>query len=300
MHAIDVFHDLAVTGAACAAPVEGGDAVGHDMRKAVSPASVVKIQVALAVETAIAEGALDGSSQRHLPASRRTPGPVGISLMRDDVQLSIRDLVTLMLTISDNVATDELIGLVGLDEINRLTTELGLSGTRVATDLRTMLDEMAVEAGFDDYAALARHDPVSDGPPTAAQVRARLARSAPLDPARGTRTTAADTVRLLQLIWTDAAGSAAACASIRRAMGQQLTRHRIAAGFGPGVSVAAKSGGLIGVVRNEAAVVTYPDGRAFAVAVFTRNEAQTNGDPASIDAGIGAVARLLVDELRER
>jgi beta-lactamase class A len=38
---------------------------------------------------------------------RRTPGPVGISLMRDDVAMSVRDFVVAMLTISDNVAIDE-------------------------------------------------------------------------------------------------------------------------------------------------------------------------------------------------
>jgi fatty-acyl-CoA synthase len=34
--------------------------------------------------------------------------------------------------------------------------------------------------------------------------------------------------------------------------------------------VAAKSGGLMGIIRNEAGVVTFPDGAAYAVAVFTR------------------------------
>jgi hypothetical protein len=63
-------------------------------------------------------------------------------------------------------------------------------------------------------------------------------------------------VRLLQGIWTDTAAEAAACASVRRAMGQQLTRHRIASGFGPDVKVAAKSGGLMGLVRNEAGVMS--------------------------------------------
>lgn len=37
----------------------------------------------------------------------RTPGPIGISLMRDEVSTSVRDLVVAMLTVSDNVATDE-------------------------------------------------------------------------------------------------------------------------------------------------------------------------------------------------
>ncbi|MGH7758546.1 MAG: serine hydrolase [Candidatus Dormibacteria bacterium] len=114
----------------------------------------------------------------------------------------------------------------------------------------------------------------------------------------GTRTTARETVALLQVIWTDRAGPTAACARVRTLMAQQLTRHRIASGFAPPVIVAAKGGGLMGIVRNEAAVVRFPDGTAFAVAVFTRVEPERAAAHADIDAGIGTVARLLVDRLR--
>jgi len=124
-----------------------------------------------------------------------------------------------------------------------------------------MLDDMAVEAGFADYPAMVRHDPARGGSPSEQVVRRRLAATAALDPERGSRTTAFEMVSFLQTIWWDEAGPAAACAAVRRYMGQQLTRHRIASGFGHDVSVAAKSGGLMGVVRNEAGVVTFPDDR---------------------------------------
>jgi beta-lactamase class A len=81
-------------------------------------------------------------------------------------------------------------------------------------------------------------------------------------------------------------------------MGQQLTRHRIASGFGPQVTVAAKSGGLMGIVRNEAAVVSFPDGQQYAIAVFTRRTPGITTDPAHIDAGIGRIAQTLIDHLR--
>lgn len=80
-------------------------------------------------------------------------------------------------------------------------------------------------------------------------------------------------------------------------MGHQLTRHRIASGFASPVTVAAKSGGLMGIVRNEAGVVTFPDGSAYAVAVFTRSDRATS-NAAEIDAGIGTIAALLIDQLR--
>ncbi|HEX3931620.1 MAG TPA: serine hydrolase [Nocardioides sp.] len=129
-------------------------------------------------------------------------------------------------------------------------------------------------------------------------MRRRLDGSAALDPARGSRTTAADSVRMLRAIWRDEAGPAQACAAVRLGMRQQLTRHRIATGFPPEVSVAAKSGGLMGVVRNEVGVVTYPDGASYAVAVFTRTDPAHRADPRFVDAAIGTVAAEAVGRLR--
>jgi beta-lactamase class A len=60
--------------------------------------------------------------------------------------------------------------------------------------------------------------------------------------------------------------------------------------------VAAKSGALMGVVRNEIGVVTRPDGPACAVAVFTRTE-HPGTDPRAVDAAIGAAAARAVAEL---
>ena len=294
----DLFDELDVKGMAYAAPVGGGAGIGSAEHDLATPASVMKVQVALAVESAIADGSIDGTEFRMLRADRRTPGPVGLSLLRDDVRMSVRDLVPLMLTISDNVATDELISVVGLDRINRTTEQLGMRRTRVIADLRTMLDDMAAEAGFADYRTMIRHEPDRDGPPTDRELGARLAGTAALDPERGTRTTAFETVSLLQAIWRDDAGPATACASVRQHMAQQLTRHRIASGFAPDVSVAAKSGGLMGVVRNEAGIVSFADGEVYAVAVFTRRDPRSSVDLAAIDPGIGAVARALVNQLR--
>ncbi|MCY1138850.1 class A beta-lactamase-related serine hydrolase [Actinoplanes sp. Pm04-4] len=274
--------ELGVTATAWAAPLPEGAGAGFAADELVTPASVMKIQVALAVARDI-----EGTRRVVLRSEGRTPGPTGIALMRDEVWMSVRDLLTLMLTISDNVATDELLGLVGIDRVNALTGGLGLARTHIDSDLRTTLDRMAAEAGFADYAAMARLEPAPPG------LSETLAGTAALDPRRGSRTTARDTVELLRAVWWDPAG-----APVREAMGNQLTRNRIASGFGAEVRVAAKSGGLMGLVRNEAGVVTYPDGGQFAVAVFTRRPPGAAADPARIDAGIGLVARELVGRLR--
>lgn len=80
-------------------------------------------------------------------------------------------------------------------------------------------------------------------------------------------------------------------------MARQIWPHRLSSGFASGVTVAAKTGTLP-AVRNEAGVVTCPDGRRFAVAVFTRAATLDERLPA-VDASIGRAARLAVDHLRE-
>jgi beta-lactamase class A len=62
------------------------------------------------------------------------------------------------------------------------------------------------------------------------------------------------------------------------------------------VQVAGKTGTLP-PWRNEAGVITYPDGRRYAVAVFTRAESFAPRLPA-VDASIGRAARLALDHLR--
>ena len=282
----------------CASAIDGSGQLGYRPEERVTPASVMKIQVALAVASAIDSGTLDGTARIRLETVSRTPGPVGMSLMADPVEMSLRDLLVPMITISDNAATDALIDAVGLESVNEVTRRLGLTGTGVVEDLQGMLDKMAAEIGFMDYAALVEHDPAMHGPPTQEEVSTRLAASSPLDPARGSRTTPADMVRLLSLIWTDAAGPAPACARLRSLMRNQLTRHRIASGFGSKYSVSAKSGGLMGIVRNEVGVVTDTGGRSFAVAIFTRRDTRSANDPSEIDSAIGVLARRLVAQLQ--
>lgn len=213
--------------------------------------------------------------------------------MRDEISMSVRDLVVAMLTVSDNVATDHLIEVAGLERINGVARALGLEVTRVTSDVKAMLKEIASEVGFSSYEALVAHEPESDGGPTRREIAAAVARSAALDPTRGWRTTPFETVALLQAIWTDRAGIPEASARVRYTMARQLTRSRIASGFDASTEVSAKSGGLLGVVRNEAGVVVVAEGSAYAVAVFTRRIREDAAEPALIDRAIGRVARAL-------
>jgi beta-lactamase class A len=63
------------------------------------------------------------------------------------------------------------------------------------------------------------------------------------------------------------------------------------------VKVAAKSGSLVGIIRNEIGVISYPDGDQYAAAVFTRSPPGSHD--AAISHAIGAATAWAVTRLRE-
>ena len=62
-----------------------------------------------------------------LTDDNRVGGSGVLNQMRSGVSLSLYDLIYLMISISDNLATDALINKVGVEAINRTTAELGMT-----------------------------------------------------------------------------------------------------------------------------------------------------------------------------
>nr|WP_272923983.1 serine hydrolase [Streptomyces sp. SID3343] len=279
----------------CVRSLDSGAEFALRADESVIPASVVKVQIALEAETWFADGRLDPRERVTLSVADRTPGPVGVSLFDDDAEMSWRDLVVLMLTISDNHATDVLLRRVGVGAVNATAARLGLLGTVIESDLRTMLDSIGRDLGNTGWKGLIAWAAGASADELA-EADGRLLVARALDPQWGTRTTAYDMVDLLQAIWTDRAGPAAACERVRATMAKQVTRHRIAGGFRTPVRVAAKSGSLVGVIRNEIGVISHPDGSRYAAAVFTRS--RPGADDAAINDGIGTATAMAVDALR--
>jgi beta-lactamase class A len=291
-----IFDQAGCEGTLCVQALDEDAELGLRADEPVVPASVVKVQIALEAETWFAGGRLDPRQPVTLSAADRTPGPAGISLFDDDAVLSWRDMVVLMLTISDNHATDALLRRIGIDAVNATAARLGLTGTVIESDLQTMLDSIGQDIGCASW-----EDSVAWAACASAEELARadqqLLASRALDPVQGTRTTARDMVKLLRLIWAGRAGPAAACERVRAVMARQLTRHRIASGFRLPVQVAAKSGSLAGVIRNEIGVISYPDGSRYAAAVFTRSA--PGSDDLAISGAIGTAAARAVTALRK-
>jgi beta-lactamase class A len=264
-------------------------------------ASVFKPIVALEFYAQAAAGELDPAETVQILPAASTPGPVGISNFLDPATMSLGDLAFLMLTISDNAATDVLMARVGLDRVNTRATHCGCTSTLVASDLQTMLTGVAVEMGFSSYADLVRAQSGEMGE----VIRLRsidpqhLTGLAALDPSNAAaRTTARDMTQFLASVWRDRAAPETACRRLREVMARQVTR-RLEGATPDGGTLAAKSGGLFGRVRNEIGVITYLDGQAYAFAVLTRSR-EPFVNAAAINLQMGRAVDLAIGELRAR
>jgi beta-lactamase class A len=278
-----VFAAVQADGFLHAVDIDSGEWVGHQPDVSVPIASVFKLPVLLELYSRASAGSLDLRRRVRVPDHGRTPGPTGLSIMQDPVDMSLRDLAYWMISVSDNAATDVLCDFLGVDTVNARLENLGLPEIRLVGNCRKLLDDLFSEFGPD----------VADMPLDPDRLRG----SRSLDPSVTTRGTARAITALLSMIWRDEVASPEACREMRRLLGHQVWPHRLRSGFPyDDVTVSGKTGTLPGI-RNEAGVVEYPDGGRYAVAVFTRSALGHWNDPPT-DAAIGTAAQIAVSHLR--
>ncbi|GAA1328034.1 serine hydrolase [Leucobacter albus] len=270
--------------------IDTGTEIGVGSDEPAVTASVFKVPVLVEYVRQVAAGQLSATQRVAAKASEATLGPTGLSVFSDDADWSLRDTATSMITVSDNTATDLVMALTGVDEINTTMGELGLPNTHLIGDCRALFASLASDLGVTELGA---NDGLMAVSPEQAET---LAVSTP---ALTNRTTPREAARLLQLIWNDEAAPAEACAEARRILGLQVWPHRLATGFPrDDVKISGKTG-TIGIVRNEIGVVEFPDGTRHAIAVFVRTQRVQSRQPAA-DRLIGTVARLLSESLLQR
>lgn len=107
--------------------------------------SSIKIPILLEFFRKVEAGTLD-SSRILTFEERHTVGGSGVIqfLTPGKLTMPLMDYATLMINVSDNVATNIMIDLVGMDDVNRLLDDLGLKVTRLQ---RKMIDWEAARAG---------------------------------------------------------------------------------------------------------------------------------------------------------
>jgi beta-lactamase class A len=183
-----------------------GERLGHLEHETFPTASAIKLAIVYELFRQADEGRVRLDDSLTLDRKKAVGGS-GVLFELGTPTLSIRDYATLMVTVSDNTATNVLIDLVGMDSVTRRMAALGLSATKLR---RHMMDLAAARRGDENVS------------------------------------TPADIVRLLQIIdkgeGLTPAGRDAAIALLKKPKESRLRR-----GLPPDVETADKSGELEGV-----------------------------------------------------
>ncbi|WP_069171632.1 serine hydrolase [Streptomyces griseus] len=249
--------------------------------------SVYKVPLMAAFCRLADAGRIDPGRRLTLGPDERVPGPTGLSVLRDPVTLSLRDMVVLMMTISDNTSAHAVLRAVGPEAVDATCRDLGLPDTHIHGGVVSTFSRLVAETGAPSLDAALAHVADNDvvAPPGV------------YDPASKASTTPADMARLLRAIWTDRAASEDRCAFMRGVMRRQAWSHRLGSGFPyDDVTVYGKTG-TFGSLRHEAGVVELADGSTYTAVVFTQ-AARADTKLPRADAVIGAAARAAVEELR--
>lgn len=124
---------------------DGAELFAQRAEEAFPAASVIKIPLVMTLYADAAEGRL--SLDERCAVGFRVEGSGVLRHLPDLAELSLRDLATLAIIVSDNTATNRLIERVGLDRVAERLREWGCLGTRLR---RAMFDLPAAKRGADN------------------------------------------------------------------------------------------------------------------------------------------------------
>jgi beta-lactamase class A len=252
-----------------------GRHIGYREEELFPTASVIKLPLLVTLyEDAIA-GRIDLAERVTYREDTNVAGSGVLQFLDDGLNPTVRDLSVLMMSVSDNTATDLLFDRVGKRRIESTMGRLGLQSIRVPFDIREMLMELVdldhtQPGGYDELRRRLRLSAGSGG-------RSMIATQAD-------RATPADMCRLLELIESRAILDPDSCTAILELLKRIQSATRIPGLLPKGTVVAHKTGSYRRL-RNDVGIVYAPSG-PYAVALFARELARDNIDDD------GALARI--------
>src|SRR5262245_53037371 len=111
--------------------LDTGETVAVNADTRFPTASVIKVPVLAAAFQQIADGRIRKDQLLTLKEDEKVGGSGVLHSLRAGAQLSVADLLYLMIAISDNTATNMLVGLVGTKNVDELMAASGLPLTRL-------------------------------------------------------------------------------------------------------------------------------------------------------------------------
>lgn len=215
-------------------------------------ASVMKTPILAALYARAERGEIDLNERIEFTARMMVPGSGVLQDLAFGLQPTVKDLATLMITVSDNAATDMVLDLLGLDTLEAALGEFGLTRTKIPMTVRELLYTMV---GLD----------ISDPAHTYELFQAR-SRAGTIDwqgkalsDQQSNISTPREMNQLLAKIERREIVSPAACEAMLDILKRQKYNDIIPRYLPAGTPVAHKTGSLRGV-RNDAGIIYAPSG----------------------------------------
>jgi beta-lactamase class A len=192
--------------------VESGRTWRHNEHVRLPSASLIKLPILATFWETVEAGRLDPSERVSVPAEAlRVEGTGVLKALAPGLQPTWSDLATLIITVSDNVATNLIIDRLGMEAIQNWIDKAGLAETRIE---RRMMDRSAMSAG------------------------------------RGNWTSAADMENLLTAIAVGTCVSGEASREMRRVLEAQQIQDRLPRRLGAAARVANKTGNFADAIHD--------------------------------------------------
>lgn len=228
-------------------------------------ASVFKVPVIVEYFRQVDAGKLDPDEAHFLTDANKVPGSGVLKELTEGMPVTYRDLLHLMMMVSDNTATDLVASKVGFDNVNNSMRALGLKKTTVTRYCREILFDLV---GINDICI----DEMTLDVFQKAAEPGEYAGSWSLGVEDNDVSTPDEMTKLLGLIVEGKAASRGSCDEILTIMGKcQTGTYRIPK-YIPGkeVILQRKTGSLPGI-RNDVGVVTIKaTGEKYAITCFTK------------------------------
>ncbi len=256
--------------------IETGETAQLNADELFPMASVYKIPIMVEVFQQVKDGHFSLNDRVELTEDLRTLGSGILTLMDAGLKPTIKDLITLMIIVSDNEATDILLNKVGADNVNNTMKKLDLNNIQVNRTTRELIG---------DYLGLM--DPKLKG-----MSRQELRKLAEKEFSKIMKDVATpkDMNALLIKIFKGEAVSPLYCKEMLRILGQQQFNTRLPR-YLPKGSTAVHKTGTIGSTTNDAGIIFLPHCH-IAITVFTKDK---QGDRIEAERIIARIAKLACD-----
>jgi len=253
-------------------------------------ASTYKVAIAVTALRQVDQGKLKLTDLIDCPVEKMVPGPnpLVMNFLHPGIKLSVANLIEPMIVESDNSATDFLLEAVGGPAaVTKMLRDIGITDFRVDRDVSEILRDFY---GLEDRAYVSVATAAYAKDPTLILRQSDRNLDYEKDPRDQTTPKA-----MLQLLLAIDSGKALSETSREFLLGV-MSRTRTGGGrlkglLPKGTPVAHKTGTL-GGVANDVGYVTLPDGRRFAIAVYTKSSTTSEEDRSR---AIAEVTRTLYD-----